>query len=68
MEELGKKVESILNQFGTEELGNRLSQFAMLSLKSMILNEIKNHKVNDKKSEVNTLRPVEKEAVKEVKK
>jgi hypothetical protein len=39
--ELSKKVEQILNQFASEELGNRLSQFAMLSLKEMILNEIK---------------------------
>ena len=47
-EELSKKVEQILNQFASEELGNRLSQFAMLSLKEMILNEIK---AADKKDE-----------------
>ena len=41
MEELKKNVENILNQFMQEELGNRLSQFAMLSLKSMILGELK---------------------------
>jgi hypothetical protein len=46
--ELSKKVEQILNQFFQEELGNRLSQFAMLSLKEMILNEIK---AVDKKDE-----------------
>ena len=46
--ELAKKVEQILNQFASEELGNRLSQFAMLSLKEMILNEIK---AADKKDE-----------------
>jgi hypothetical protein len=46
--ELSKKVEQILNQFASEELGNRLSQFAMLSLKEMILNEIK---AADKKDE-----------------
>jgi hypothetical protein len=45
MEELAKKIEQILNQFATEELGNRLSQFAMLSLKEMILNELKNYKI-----------------------
>lgn len=44
MEELAKKVEGILNQFFVEEQNNRLSQFAMLSLKEMILNEIKNYK------------------------
>lgn len=44
MEELAKKVEAVLNQFGTEETGNRLSQFAMISLKEIILNEIRNYK------------------------
>jgi len=44
MEELIKKIEQILNQFTQEELGNRLSQFAMLSLKEMIMNELKNYK------------------------
>jgi hypothetical protein len=47
--ELSKKVEQILNQFASEELGNRLSQFAMLSLKEMILNEIKAVDKNDEK-------------------
>ena len=47
MEKLVEKVKQILNQFATEELGNRLSQFAMLSLKSMILDSIKNCKPND---------------------
>jgi len=49
MNELVTKIEQILNQFVQEELGNRLSQFAMLALKEMILNEVKNYKV---KSEV----------------
>ena len=44
MENLVTKIEQILSQFIQEELGNRLSQFAMLSLKEMILNEIKNYK------------------------
>ena len=44
MEELAKKIESILSQFITEELGNRLSQFALISLKEIILNEIKSYK------------------------
>ena len=47
--ELSKKVEQILNQFASEELGNRLSQFAMLSLKEMILNEIKAANKKDEK-------------------
>jgi hypothetical protein len=44
MEDLIKRIEQILDQFFKEELGNRLSQFSMLSLKEMILNEIKNYK------------------------
>jgi hypothetical protein len=56
MEELAKKIDLILSQFIQEELGNRLSQFAMISLKEMILNEIKNYK------------PAKNEVVKDVKK
>jgi len=40
MEELKKNIEAILDQFTKEELGNRLSQFAMMSLKNLILMEI----------------------------
>ena len=40
MDELKKNIENILNQFAQEELGNRLSQFAMMSLKGLILAEI----------------------------
>ena len=42
-EELLKKITEIMDQFLKEELGNRLSQFAMISLKEMILNEIKSY-------------------------
>jgi len=51
MEELAKKVDQILTQFIQEELGNRLSQFAMLALKEMLLNEIRNYKISEKKNE-----------------
>lgn len=44
MEELIKKIEQILNQFAQECMGNRLSQFAWISLSNMVLNEIKNYK------------------------
>jgi len=44
MEELTKKITTILDQFAKEELGNRLSQFSMIALKEMILNEVKNYK------------------------
>jgi len=36
-----EKITQILDQFVKEELGNRLSQFAIIALKEMILNEIK---------------------------
>ena len=44
MENLITKIESILNQFIQEEFGNKLSQFSMIALKEMILNEIRNYK------------------------
>lgn len=49
MEGLIKKIEQILNQFAAEEMGNRLSQFAIIALKEMILNEIKNYKGEEQK-------------------
>jgi len=52
MEELAKKIEQILNQFFVEEQHNRLSQFAMLALKEMVLNEIRNYKPGNIKDEV----------------
>jgi len=36
-----EKVTQILDQFLREELGNRLSQFSMIALKEMIINELK---------------------------
>jgi len=36
-----EKITQILDQFVKEELGNRLSQFAIIALKELILNEIK---------------------------
>ena len=44
-EELLKKVTEIMDQFFREELGNRLSQFSMISFKEMVLNEIRQHKI-----------------------
>ena len=44
MEELVKKIQVILNQFIGEELGNRLSQFAMKGLRDTLINEIRNYK------------------------
>ena len=44
MEELAKKVEQILNQYAAEEIGNKVSQFSLLALKEIILNEIKSYK------------------------
>ena len=44
MEELAKKIEQILDQFFRECAGNRLNSFSMLSLKEILLKEIRNHK------------------------
>ena len=49
MEELVKKIEQIINQFATEELGNRPSQFAIIPFKDMIINEIKKYSENIEK-------------------
>ena len=41
---MNKTIETItqlLDQFMREEIGNRLSQFAMIALKDMIVNELK---------------------------
>ncbi|MBA7495750.1 hypothetical protein ES702_06339 [subsurface metagenome] len=46
MEVLAKRIEQILIKFTGQEIGNRLSEFAMLALKEIILNEIKNYKVS----------------------
>jgi hypothetical protein len=43
MEELKKNIEAILDQFAKEELGNRLSQFAMIALKNLVSMEIDKH-------------------------
>lgn len=52
MEDLAKKIEQILDQFAKECMGNRLNQFCLLSLKEIILNEIRNYKLKgDDKSD-----------------
>ena len=56
MEEFIKKIQPILDQFVREELGNRLSQFAIKGLRDTILDVIKNYK------------PVEREVKKDAKK
>ncbi|MBA7577322.1 hypothetical protein ES708_19173 [subsurface metagenome] len=48
MIELAKRIEQILIKFTGQELGNRLSEFSMLALKEIILNEIKNHEIKTK--------------------
>ena len=40
MEETMKKIKRILDQFTQEEVGNRLSQFAMLALRTLILDTL----------------------------
>ena len=44
-----EKITQILDQFMKEELGNRLSQFSMVALKEMILNELKQAEDKGKK-------------------
>ena len=44
-------VTQLLDQFMREEMGNRLSQFAMIALKDMIINELKQEVVEDKVKE-----------------
>ena len=51
MDELKKNVESILDQFAKEEFGNRLSQFALISLKNLVLMEIDKHIPEPEKKE-----------------
>jgi len=41
MEETIKKVTEILDQYFKEEFGNRLSQFSFVTLRSMIIDELK---------------------------
>ena len=36
-----EKIGKIFDTFTQEELGNRLSQFAMLTLRTMVINEVK---------------------------
>ena len=54
MEELIKEIEQILNQFFIECRGNRLNQFAWVTLVKTILDTIRNHKPvkNEVKTEV----------------
>ena len=51
MNKIIEKVTQILDQFMKEELGNRLSQFSMIALKEMVLNEMKQVEVKGKKKE-----------------
>ena len=50
MDKKTEKVAQILDQFAKEELGNRLSQFSLIALKEMILNEIKVEDKGNKKA------------------
>ena len=63
MEELVKEVDQILNQYGQECMGNRLNQFTFMSLKNIVLGKIANYKVGNKKNEVNSCKPIVKNAV-----
>lgn len=45
MESLEREIMTILDAFAQQELGNRLSEFAMISLRSFISQKIKEHKM-----------------------
>ena len=47
IDEIKKSIENILNQFAKEELGNRLSQFALISLRSLIMAEVDKLKIEE---------------------
>ena len=51
MDELKQNIQKILDQFAREELGNRLSQFAMIALTTLIMTEI--DKFESIKQEIN---------------
>ena len=51
MDELKKNIEQILDQFAKEELGNRLSQFAMIALKNLVIGEIEKATPKEKKED-----------------
>jgi hypothetical protein len=51
MDELKKNIEAILDQFAKEELGNRLSQFAMIALKNLVSMEIDKAQIKEEKTD-----------------
>jgi hypothetical protein len=44
MDEIKKRIAEILDKFAQQEIGNRLSEFAMVSLKVFILQEFDKQK------------------------
>ena len=55
MDEIRQKINQLLQQFQKEELGNRLSQFSMMSLiftVNQIFEEEKQKPINNKKTEI----------------
>ena len=51
-ENLKEKIEKIFNQFMQEEVGNRLSQFALLALKQVIMVEVEKLLPSKKKEQL----------------
>lgn len=45
LEEVKKNIDNIISQFMKEEFGNRLSQFALISLRSLIMAEMDKLKI-----------------------
>ena len=51
-ENLKEKIEKIFNQFMQEEVGNRLSQFALLALKQVVMVEVEKLLPSKKKEQL----------------
>lgn len=51
VEEVRNKILQIIDQFSKEELGNRLSQFSVMALRSLIMAELNKLLVEESKKE-----------------
>ena len=49
MDKLKQQITMIVDQFAKEEIGNRLSQFSLMSLKALILKEFDSIKEDSEK-------------------
>lgn len=47
MEKLVKEVEQLLDHFAGQEIGNKLSDFAMIALKNLMIDKVRKYKVDN---------------------